>query len=233
MYWNVDVDIRALYLILGGQGSVTSKLNRSSRGSKLEVASKPWWITWSFSDPPIGAPHESRRESKSGRWQQPENNWKQDELPTPEDYRAESYNHYCDVAGKHDKEFLKKYDQDLNTTLIFAGLLSAVTSAFIIQVNSQLQPNSGDQTTALLCLLIYKIDNTTFGNVPTPPLWGGPSWTTVLAQILLVISLASSLFSAFLVVLGKEWLGHYESTNPRETVINTDKDTDDITWPHP
>jgi hypothetical protein len=98
-------------------------------------------------------------------------------------------------------------------------LLSAVTSAFIIQVNSQLQPDSGDQTTALLRVLIYKIDNTTFGNVPTPPLWGGPSWTTVLAQILLVISLASSLFSAFLAVLGKEWLGHYESTDPRETVI--------------
>ena len=34
-----------------------------------------------------------------------------------------------------------------------------------------------------------------------------------------MISLAASLFSAFLAVLGKQWLGRYESTDLRETVI--------------
>lgn len=97
--------------------------------------------------------------------------------------------------------------------------MSAVTSAFIIQVNSQLQPDSGGETTALLRVLIHKIDNTTFENVPTPPQWNGPSRTTVLAQAFLVTSLAASLFSAFLAVLGKQWLGRYESTDLRETVV--------------
>jgi hypothetical protein len=61
---------------------------------------------------------------------------------------------------------MKKYDEDLNTTLIFvspvwcsgarvltplqAGLFSAVTSAFIIEANSELKPDPGDETAALL-----------------------------------------------------------------------------------
>ncbi|KAF9780468.1 hypothetical protein BJ322DRAFT_294510 [Thelephora terrestris] len=145
--------------------------------------------------------------------------WRQGGPPAQEDYRAQFYDKYWKVAEEHDKKFLKKYDLDFNTTLIFAGLLSAVTSAFIIQVNSQLQPNSGVETTALLRSFIHKIDNTMFGNVSTPPQWGGPSWATVLAQIFLVISLAASLFSAFLAVLGKQWLSCYESIDLRETVI--------------
>ena len=68
---------------------------------------------------------------------------------------------------------MEKYDEDLNTTLIFvsftssfdvhaptrpqAGLFSAVTSAFIIEVHSHLQQDPNDVTAALLCVL-YKTD---------------------------------------------------------------------------
>ncbi|KAJ7433387.1 hypothetical protein B0H11DRAFT_2375942, partial [Mycena galericulata] len=48
---------------------------------------------------------------------------------------------YMRVADEHDKEFQQKYGTDLDTTLIFAGLFSAVTSAFIIQIQPQLTPN--------------------------------------------------------------------------------------------
>ncbi|KAK7031864.1 hypothetical protein R3P38DRAFT_3508074, partial [Favolaschia claudopus] len=40
---------------------------------------------------------------------------------------------YNDLASEYDKEFLEKYDTDLDTSLIFAGLFSAV-AAFIIQI---------------------------------------------------------------------------------------------------
>ena len=54
-------------------------------------------------------------------------------------------------------------------------MFSAVTSAFIIEVDPQLQPDSGDETAALLRVLIYKMDNTAFGNdVPALPEWNGP-----------------------------------------------------------
>ena len=114
-----------------------------------------------------------------------------DLLPVQEDHRARFFEHYRKEAEGYDKEFMKKYDEDLNTTLIFvsfvrnpdmhaltrsqAGLFSAVTSAFILDVQSQLQPDTGEETAALLRVLIYKIDNTAFGNdPPTLPQWSGP-----------------------------------------------------------
>ena len=133
---------------------------------------------------------------------------------------------------------MKKHDEDLNTTLIFvsfarylylgmhlptrsqAGLFSAVTSAFILDVQSQLQPDAGEETTALLRVLIHKIDNTTFGNdAPTLPQWTGPPHELVQVQAILYASLAGSLLSAFLAMLGKQWLNRYASTDVRGTAI--------------
>ncbi|KAJ7186432.1 hypothetical protein C8R46DRAFT_1057179 [Mycena filopes] len=42
------------------------------------------------------------------------------------------------LADEYDKEFQQKYSTDLDTALIFAGLFSAVSSAFIIQIEPQL-----------------------------------------------------------------------------------------------
>jgi hypothetical protein len=96
-----------------------------------------------------------------------------------------------------------------------------VTSAFIIEVNSQLQPDPNEETAALLRVLIYKIDSTTFGGdvPPIPPQWSGPSHTIVQVQAVLYASLAASLFSAFLAMLGKQWLNRYMSTDMRGTAI--------------
>ena len=41
--------------------------------------------------------------------------------PYQEDHQAQFYEHYRRVAEKHDKEFLTKYDEDLNMTLIFVS----------------------------------------------------------------------------------------------------------------
>ena len=101
-----------------------------------------------------------------------------------------------------------------------AGLFSAVTSAFIIEVNSELRPDPNDQTVALLRVLIYKIDNTTFGSdVPALPQWTGPPHTIVQVQAMLFASLAASFFSAFLAMLGKQWLNRYASINMRGSAI--------------
>ena len=95
-----------------------------------------------------------------------------------------------------------------------------MTSAFIIQVDSQLKSDPGDETVALLRVLLYKIDNTTFGNdVPALPQWTGPSRTMVQVQAVLFASLAASLLSAFLAMLGKQWLNRYASTDMRGSAI--------------
>jgi len=95
-----------------------------------------------------------------------------------------------------------------------------VTSAFIIQVQPQLQSDPNEETAALLRVLIYKIDNTTFGNdVPLVPQWSGPPYTIVQVQAILYASLAATLFSAFLAMLGKQWLNRYASIDMRGPAI--------------
>ncbi|KAF9644199.1 hypothetical protein BDM02DRAFT_3103337, partial [Thelephora ganbajun] len=106
--------------------------------------------------------------------------------------RSRFYERYRAVAEEHDKEFMRKYDEDLNTTLIFVGLSFAVASAFVIQVDVQLQPDHNEETTALLRVLIYKMDNTTFGgDVPTIPQWSGPPRVIIQIQVILCASLSA------------------------------------------
>ena len=46
----------------------------------------------------------------------------QDSSPT-QDLRTEFYDMYRHEAEEYDRDFIKKYDVDLNTTLIFVGIL--------------------------------------------------------------------------------------------------------------
>ena len=95
-----------------------------------------------------------------------------------------------------------------------------MTSAFVIQVQPQLQLDPNEETAALLRVLIYKIDNTTFGdNIPPIPQWLGPPRTIIQVQAILYASLAASLFSAFLAMLGKQWLNRYASIDVRGSAI--------------
>lgn len=43
---------------------------------------------------------------------------------TPEDIRSKFYEDYRKVAEEYDKEFNKRHDEDLNTTLVFVSLAS-------------------------------------------------------------------------------------------------------------
>ena len=96
-----------------------------------------------------------------------------------------------------------------------------MTSAFIIEVHSQLQPDPNEETAALLRVLLHKMDNTTFGDdVPAVPQWSGPPHTIIQVQTMLFASLAASLFAAFLATLGKQWLNRYASTGIRGTPID-------------
>ena len=47
----------------------------------------------------------------------------QDVLPTQHDHRSRFYEDYRKESEEYDEEFLTKYDEDLNTTLIFVSFL--------------------------------------------------------------------------------------------------------------
>jgi Family of unknown function (DUF6535) len=94
-----------------------------------------------------------------------------------------------------------------------ASLFSAISSAFIVNMESNLNLNPSDTTNSLLKILINKIDNETFpAEEATLPTWTGPGSTIIWFQALAYTSLSASPFAAFGAVLRKQWLGHFKTT---------------------
>ncbi|KAF9783430.1 hypothetical protein BJ322DRAFT_1070796 [Thelephora terrestris] len=167
----------------------------------------------------------TRETEDGGSGGQPATRKTTDAPPAPKDLRTLFYEHYHKEAEEFDKEFMQKYGEDLSTTLIFAGLFSAVTSAFITQVQPQLQSDPNEETAALLRVLIHKIDNTTFGgDAPALPQWAGPPQAIIHVQCLLYASLFASLLAAFIAMLGKQWLSRYGSIDLRGSAIERSQD---------
>ena len=90
---------------------------------------------------------------------------------------------------------------------------------FITQLQPQVQQDPNDETAALLRVLIHTMNSTAPDGVPTVPQWTGPHPSLVQVQALLYASLVASLFSAFLAMLGKQWLNRYASVDMRGSAI--------------
>jgi hypothetical protein len=92
-----------------------------------------------------------------------------------------------------------------------AGLFSAVSSAFVIDIHSKLQPDPNDQSAALLRAILLTLNQSAIpGETPVvPPVQDPPSSEIVAATGLLYASLLISLLAAFIAMLGKQWLNRY------------------------
>ncbi|KIJ56131.1 hypothetical protein M422DRAFT_147943, partial [Sphaerobolus stellatus SS14] len=109
---------------------------------------------------------------------------------------------YERVAKQKDEEFLERYNSDLDVQLIFAGLFSVISSAFIVQMERNLQADPNARTNALLAFLVQQsIHNVSLPLIP----WAGPGLTMLWTQALAHASLGLSLLAAFGAVLGKQW----------------------------
>ena len=99
---------------------------------------------------------------------------------------------------------------DIEPGGVQAGLFSAVSSAFIIDVQSKLEPDPNDMTAAYMRILIHTMNNSLFPDAdPGSGTWTGPPPEIVTVQSLLYASLTTSLFAAFLAMLGKQWVNRY------------------------
>lgn len=127
------------------------------------------------------------------------------------------------VAKEHDDETLERHNNDMDGHLIFvhatssypsqnhrtrmiqAGLFSAISSAFIVSMESNLGPSPSDTTNAKI--LISKVDNGTFSvQDASLPVWAGPSSMEVWVHTLVYLSLSTSLLAGFGAVVCKQWL---------------------------
>ena len=114
-------------------------------------------------------------------------------LGTSSSARVEFYDKFQPEADEYDRDFMKKYDEDLHhldlreyscrtyvgrgiyvvLLGVQAGLFSAVTSAFIIGVQQNLQPDYQQMSYDLLKFFA----SVQLGTVPTGPDAAFPEWT--------------------------------------------------------
>ncbi|KAH7913572.1 hypothetical protein BJ138DRAFT_1002016, partial [Hygrophoropsis aurantiaca] len=122
------------------------------------------------------------------------------------DIKSRFWATYHRQASDYDDEFLDRYNSDMDIVLIFAGLFSAVSTAFITAMQPNLIPDPTDTTNALLRQVIHAINSSTFaGQDLGIPLWNGPNVTVIWVQSLAFASLSASLLAALGAVLGKQW----------------------------
>ncbi|KAG2062818.1 hypothetical protein BDR04DRAFT_979082, partial [Suillus decipiens] len=124
------------------------------------------------------------------------------------DKRSRFWGVYKRVAEEHDSEFLEQYTGDMDIVLVFSGLFSAVSTGFIVAMESNLSPDPSDTTNALLTQLVQiGLGNlTAVGSTPADPAstWS-PTMPAVWVQMIAYASLSMSLLAAFGAVLGKQW----------------------------
>ncbi|KAG2071659.1 hypothetical protein BDR04DRAFT_946944, partial [Suillus decipiens] len=113
---------------------------------------------------------------------------------------------------EYDEEFLERYNGDMDIVLFFSCLFSAISTAFIVAMESNLSPDPNDTTPALLTQLVQiGLGNlTAAGSTPAAPAYTwSPSTVNIRIQSIAYASLSFSLLAAFGAVLGKQWLGYY------------------------
>ena len=89
-------------------------------------------------------------------------------------------------------------------------MFSAVSAAFVVGVQSSLQPDPSESTAIYMQVLLHTLNASLYPDIEPPPTtWSGPDRHVVLFQCLLYASLAISLFAAFVAMLGKQWLDRF------------------------
>ncbi|KAF9482268.1 hypothetical protein BDN70DRAFT_801943, partial [Pholiota conissans] len=77
------------------------------------------------------------------------------QIPRPKD---DPWQICLELFLEEDKAKCQAWNDEVGTLLVFAGLFSAVVTAFVVQSYQSLTPNPGDQTSLLLALLISNIN---------------------------------------------------------------------------
>ncbi|KAK0432940.1 hypothetical protein EV421DRAFT_1719016, partial [Armillaria borealis] len=126
---------------------------------------------------------------------------------------------YLNESGNYDTDMIAEQRGEVNILLVFAGLFSAVVTAFIVQSSPNLEPNY-QQMSALLLFDQINIqrglangtsidDITTSGTDPSAPFTPDPiDW---FVNALWFMSLTLSLVAAFFAMLVDAWYCHYLS----------------------
>ncbi|KAH8103098.1 hypothetical protein BXZ70DRAFT_772076 [Cristinia sonorae] len=134
------------------------------------------------------------------------------------DTRARFWKLFKTEAEEFHADFLRKHNGELDISLIFAGLFSAISGTFASSMQTSLAPDPNDTTHVLLMMVIRSLNSTAFADKDLDLPQFTPDPIIVWSQTLLFASLGASLFAALAAMLGKEWLSHYARVGERGTI---------------
>ncbi|KAJ7834586.1 hypothetical protein B0H14DRAFT_2314485, partial [Mycena olivaceomarginata] len=115
---------------------------------------------------------------------------------------------YMDLAKEFDKNLAELFSSDLDPLLIFAGLFSAILSAFLIEIRKGLQEDLQSVTNNLLTVLIQSQHNSTAAEIP-PSSTFVPTLSSRWVNGLWFTSLVFSLISALGASVAKGWVTQF------------------------
>ncbi|ESK87680.1 hypothetical protein Moror_1884 [Moniliophthora roreri MCA 2997] len=116
---------------------------------------------------------------------------------------------------KYDDEMARNWKEDIDTLLVFAGLFSAVITAFAIESYQWLSEDPADTTVMLLAQISMQL-NASLIALPERPQFE-PDASSIRINCFWFLSLIFSLTSALFGLLCKQWLREHQRDPPTRT----------------
>ncbi|KAJ7728462.1 hypothetical protein B0H16DRAFT_241114 [Mycena metata] len=139
-----------------------------------------------------------------------------EEHPLPNDpdeaAGAKLWSVYISEAEKYDKALVESWKSDMEGILIFAGLFSAILTAFLIESYKTLSPDAGATTVVLLTQISLQLSGISNGSsieIPTSPPFAAPM-SSLVCNALWFVSLGLSLSCALIATLVEQWAREFQ-----------------------
>ncbi|KAI0312519.1 hypothetical protein OF83DRAFT_1067035, partial [Amylostereum chailletii] len=116
---------------------------------------------------------------------------------------------YLTHADERDKARVESWKGDMDGILIFSGLFSAVTTAFIVETYKNLQPDNVEMSTQLLVRVVAALERTNTTAVGITPDSGPSSTISLWINALWFLSLLFSIICAIAATLVQQWSRKY------------------------
>ncbi|KAJ6550798.1 hypothetical protein DFH09DRAFT_988659, partial [Mycena vulgaris] len=125
-----------------------------------------------------------------------------------EAYSAKLWSVYVFEAEKYDRALVETWRSNMDGMLIYAGLFSAILTAFLTESYKTLNPDTGKTTIALLTQISRQLaaaaNATTFESASSPDSFVPPT-SSLICNALWFISLTLSLSCALIATLLEQW----------------------------
>ncbi|KAK1236395.1 hypothetical protein PQX77_000335 [Marasmius sp. AFHP31] len=186
--------------------SGTSEADRKLTGKSRETISKSSEVL----DPP-SLPVDGDANKLGGKEKQGTND--QPQVPSKQPTLEESWRVLTKEVTSLDDALIGGWKEDIDTLLVFAGLFSAVVTAFTIESYKWLSEEAEDQTVMLLTQITDQIANRT----SSPPEKFEVSTSNLTINVLWFLSLIIALVDAVFALLCKQWIREHRRVTHTRT----------------